>query len=76
LQSEFDALIPALRARKFDAIVASMSITPERRKSVDFSTKCHNSAARFVARQGAGLDISPEALKGKTIGVQRGTGHR
>jgi arginine/ornithine transport system substrate-binding protein len=75
VQSEFDALIPALRARKFDAIVASMSITPERRKAVDFTGKYYHSAARFVARQGAALSISPEGLKGKAIGVQRGTIH-
>ena len=33
----FDALIPALKAGKIDAIAAAMSATPERKKSLDFS---------------------------------------
>lgn len=75
VQSEFDALIPSLRAKKFDAIVASMSITPERKKSVDFSNKYYHTAARMVAKAGAPLTISADGLKGKTIGVQRATIH-
>lgn len=75
VQSEFDALIPALRAKKFDAIVASMSITPERKKSVDFSDKYYQTPARFVGRADAKLDVSPAGLKGKKIGVQRTTIH-
>ena len=75
VQAEFDAMIPALRAKKFDAIVASMSITPERKKSVDFSVKYYQTPARFVARAGTKLDISPAGLKGKKIGVQRATTH-
>lgn len=75
VQSEFDALIPGLRAKKIDAIVASMSITPERKKNVDFSDKYYSSPARFIAREGVKLDITPEGLKGKKIGVQRTTIH-
>jgi arginine/ornithine transport system substrate-binding protein len=75
VQAEFDALIPALRAKKFDAIVASMSITPERRKAVDFSDKYYETPARLVARADARLDVSPAGLKGKKIGVQRTTIH-
>jgi arginine/ornithine transport system substrate-binding protein len=75
VQTEFDALIPALRAKKFDAIVASMSITPERRKSVDFSDKYYSSPARFVTRADSPFDITPAGLKGKRIGVQRTTIH-
>ncbi len=75
VQSEFDAMIPALAARKFDAIVASMSITPERSKVVRFSKVYYESAARFVLNAASSLVISPDGLKGKTIGVQRNTIH-
>ena len=75
VQAEFDALIPALRAKKFDAIVASMSITPERRKAVDFSDKYYFTPARFVAKAGSALEVTAAGLKGKKIGVQRTTIH-
>lgn len=75
VQSEFDAMIPALAARKFDAIVASMSITPEREKAVRFSKVYYESAARFVVKASSPLAITPEGLKGKAIGVQRNTIH-
>jgi len=73
VQAEFDAMIPALRAKKFDAIVASMSITDERRKSVDFSDKYYNTPSRFIARADSKLEVTPEGLKGRKIGVQRTT---
>jgi arginine/ornithine transport system substrate-binding protein len=75
VQSEFDAMIPGLRAKKFDAIVASMSITAERRKAVDFSENYYNTPARLLARADAKLDPTPEGLKGKRVGVQRTTIH-
>lgn len=75
VQMEFDALIPGLKAKKIDAIVASMSITPERRKNVDFSVKYYHTPARLVARAGALPEVTPAALKGKKIGVQRTTIH-
>ena len=76
IEQDWDGMIPALLARKFDAIVASMSITEERRKRVDFSARYYNTPAMFVAADDADLDVSPEGLAGKTIGVQRGTTHQ
>jgi polar amino acid transport system substrate-binding protein len=71
---DWDGLIPGLQANKYDAIVASMSITPERKKQVDFTTKYYSAPFAFVARKGAKLaDTSPAALAGKTIGAQAGT---
>jgi len=75
VQTEFDAMIPALRAKKFDAIVASMSSTAERRKAVDFSDVYYESVARFVGRTDGTFEITPAGLKGKKIGVQRTTIH-
>ena len=72
---DWDGIIPALLARKYDAIIASMSITPERQKKVAFSDKYYNSPAKFAQKKGSGITISKEGLKGKTVGVQRATTH-
>jgi len=74
VQQEWDGMIPALQAKKFDAIIASMAITPERQKQVNFSNKYYNTPPAFLGK-GAPRDISPAALKGKKIGVQRTTSH-
>lgn len=75
VQQEFDGMIPALNARKFDAVVASMSITEERKRSVAFTDKYYSTPARLVARKGTTLQPSAAGLKGKRIGVQRSTIH-
>lgn len=71
VQQEFDGIIPALNAKKFDLIVASMTITDARKKSVDFSDPYYDVPSRFVAKQGAFADHSPATLKGKRIVVLR-----
>ena len=47
VQQEWDGMIPALQARKFDAIVASMAITAERQKQVNFTNKYYNTPPAF-----------------------------
>lgn len=76
VQTEWDGIIPALLERKCDAIIASMSITPDRQKVIDFTGKYYSSPAKFIAAAGAGLTDTPEGLAGKTVGVQRGTIHQ
>ena len=76
VEQDWDGMIPALLAKKYDAIIASMSINEERKKRVDFSDKYYNTPARFVAAEGSGLDVSPAGLAGKAVGVQRGTTHQ
>ena len=72
---DWDGMIPALLANKYDAIVASMSITPERKERVAFSDKYYDTPAQFVAPKGKKLDVSSAGMKGKTIGAQRSTTH-
>ena len=72
---DWDGIIPALLARKYDAIIASMSITEERKKKVAFTDKYYNSPAQFVRKKGSGIEITKAALSGKTVGVQRATIH-
>ncbi|OHX11368.1 ABC transporter substrate-binding protein [Chromobacterium sphagni] len=66
---DWDGLIPALNANKFDAIISSMQITPERQKAVDFTHKYYNIASRLVAKEGTKVDAA--SFKGKKIGVLR-----
>ncbi len=75
VQQDWDGIIPALLARKYDAIIASMSITEERKKKVAFTDKYYNTPAKFARKKGSGIEISKAGLKGKTVGVQRATTH-
>lgn len=75
VENNFDGMIPALKAKKFDAINASMSITEKRLKEIDFTHRVTLSPSRMVARANAKLAPTPESLKGKRVGVQQGTTH-
>ena len=70
---EWDGMMPALSARKFDMVVASMTITPERQKVADFSDSYYDIPSTFITRTGLVKDVSPTALKGKTLIVTRNT---
>jgi polar amino acid transport system substrate-binding protein len=68
---DWDGMIPALQAGKFDAIVASMFITEERKKQVDFTNRYYRTpAAVVVPKDSTVAGISAGDLAGKTIGVQ------
>lgn len=71
VQIDWDGLIPALKARKVDAIVASMNATAEREKSVTFSDPYYYNPGVFARQKGSNIELSKEGLKGKVIGVLR-----
>jgi lysine/arginine/ornithine transport system substrate-binding protein len=69
----FDGIIPALQARKFDAILSSMTVTPERQEAIAFSTEMYNEPTALIVKKGSGLIPTAASLKGKTVGVESGT---
>ena len=71
--SDWDGIIPALNAKKFDMIVASMSITDERKQAVDFTDPYYTNKLQFIAPKGAEFKTDEASLKGKVIGAQRAT---
>lgn len=72
---EWDGIIPGLLAKKYDAIMATMNITPERAKAIGFSIPYMVVPAYFVAPASSAIDGSPASLRGKTIGAQVSTTH-
>lgn len=71
IEQEFDGLIPALKVRKFDAILSSMTITDERKKSVDFTGKYYQTPIKLAMKAGTVINDPLVDLKGKKVGVQR-----
>ena len=71
--SDWDGIIPALNARKFDFLAASMSITDERKQAVDFTDAYYTNKLQFIAPKTAGFKTDAASLKGKVIGAQRAT---
>lgn len=70
---DFKALIPAVQTDKIDAAIAGMSITDERKKSVDF-TEAYFDAGLIIAVSSDNQDIKgTDDLKGKKLAAQNGT---
>ena len=71
--SDWDGIIPALNAKKYDFIVSSLSITDERKNAVDFTDPYYSNKQQFVAKKGADFKTDIESLKSKKLGTQRST---
>lgn len=71
----WEGIIPSLTGGQIDAIMASMSITEERMKTIDFSDKYYNTPTVIVTAKGSGLTPDAAGMAGKIIGVQVSTVH-
>lgn len=72
VEASFDGLIESLNVKKFDAIVASLSITEARKKVVNFTDPYYYTPTRLVAKANSLSGATPN-LKGVKIGVLRGS---
>ncbi|MBO0345056.1 ABC transporter substrate-binding protein [Roseibium sp. CAU 1637] len=73
---DWDGMIPALLAGKFDAIIASMSITEERKEKVDFTGKYYNTPPAIVVPKDSKLTgVTDADLDGVALGAQSSTTH-
>lgn len=71
---DWDGIIPALVAKKYDVIASSMSVTPDRKKAVLFTNMVWSTPNLFVAKADSDItDTSVAGLKGVDVGVQQGT---
>ncbi|MGH8412116.1 MAG: ABC transporter substrate-binding protein [Pseudomonas sp.] len=71
--SDWDGIIPALNAKKFDFLISSMSITDERKQAVDFTDPYYSNKLQFIAKKDVDFKTDKASLQGKVIGAQRAT---
>ena len=64
VEQDWDGMIPALVMRKFDAIMAGMSITAERQKTITFSQGYADEVASLAVMKGPSLEgmDTPEGI--------------
>ena len=71
---DWDGIIPGLLANKYDFIIASMFITEDRKKQVDFTEPYYKAAMTHVVPKDSDItEFTNEALAGKIVGAQGST---
>ncbi|KJZ14220.1 amino acid ABC transporter [Marinomonas sp. S3726] len=71
----WDGIIPALLAKKVDVVAASLSITSDRKRVIDFSDKYYQSGASVIGSKNANFSSTPTELDNKIIGLQAASIH-
>jgi len=70
--SDWDGLVEGLKSKRYDGILGSMAITPDRLAQVSFSEPYYYSGAQLFIQKGSGI-TSPDDMEGKNIAVATGT---
>jgi polar amino acid transport system substrate-binding protein len=72
----WEELLPAMNRGEADAVIAAHTVSASALGVVDFTDRYFHTPARFAGRRdGPNLDMTPEGLDGRRIGVARGTAH-
>ena len=70
---DFEGLINALNAKKVDFVAAGLTVRPDREEQVLFTDKYFKAVQKIIVREGDTEIKGAKDLKGKAIGVQKGT---
>ncbi|SCK29721.1 transporter substrate-binding domain-containing protein [Vogesella sp. LIG4] len=73
VSNNFDGMIPALKAKKFDAILSAMYVNEKRLKEIAFTDKLYSGPSFLLAKTGSVAAPDVALLKGKHIGVEQGS---
>jgi polar amino acid transport system substrate-binding protein len=73
--TEFSGLVPGLNAKKYDFVLAPVTVTPERAKAMLFTEGYLDTDYTFVIKKGAPPIVKLEDLKGKTVAVNKGSAY-
>jgi polar amino acid transport system substrate-binding protein len=72
----WEELLTAAAKGEADAVIAGHVVSAKALKQVDFTDRYFHTAARFAGRRdGARLEITPDGLEGRRIGVTKGSAH-
>ena len=69
ITTAWDGIIPGLKTNKYDIIMSAMTITPDRKKEINFSSPYIDSAQSIAVVKGSPIKTQAD-LKGKVVGVQ------
>ena len=69
----WDGIIEGLRAKRYDGILGSMGITPQRQEIVDFSIPYYYSGPQLIVRKDSGISGVQDLSSRSNIGLVTGT---
>ncbi|MBP5122938.1 transporter substrate-binding domain-containing protein [Pseudomonas protegens] len=67
---DWEGIIPALLAKKYDAVVASMIATDERKKKIAFSNHYYRTPLSVAVAKDSDITDAQTNFKGRTVGAQ------
>ena len=67
---DWEGIIPALMAKKYDAVVASMIATDERKQKIDFTNHYYRTPLSVAVPKDSDITDAQTDFKGRTVGAQ------